>query len=308
MSRTRTRRERSLDDHREAAQEIKNPHRATQKLPPLSGQSRDVVESFGFATEGVLTAVRTQRNMRIHLAAFALMLITALLLRLEHRELAVLLAVSFLVLIAEMANTALEALVDLVMPHYHPKAKVAKDVGAGAVLLAALNALIVGVLLFLPHLPPQFPLPTPNGLVVTVAGFLLFLLLAIALRVRTTHPTCSVSGYVATAFFVTTTITFTTGNLLVSLMALILALLVVASQLTARRATMQEALFGTALGVLLTACVYQIPAWGGEQHSESPSVSQQSTASRLDAEKSQNAVRSVPEPSLRRNTLFGTLQ
>lgn len=108
--------------------------------------------SFGFAVAGVLHAVATERNMKIHLAAAAAALTLAWRLDVGGPELAVLVLTIAGVLAAELVNTAVEALVDLVSPQYHPLAKAAKDVAAGAVLVMALASLAVGGLLFLPRL------------------------------------------------------------------------------------------------------------------------------------------------------------
>lgn len=108
--------------------------------------------SFRFAGAGVWWSLRTQRNMRIHLAISALAVLLALLLRFSARDLAVIALTITLVLALEMLNTVVEAAVDLASPQYHPLAKTAKDVAAGAVLVAAIGAVIVGVLLFVPYL------------------------------------------------------------------------------------------------------------------------------------------------------------
>jgi diacylglycerol kinase (ATP) len=104
------------------------------------------------AASGVWYCLRTQRNMRAHLAMAAIILTVAWLLKLSRMELvSVLFAISFVV-VAEMFNTALEKTVDLFVEIYHPVARLAKHIAAAAVLVAALNAIVVGVLIFLPHL------------------------------------------------------------------------------------------------------------------------------------------------------------
>lgn len=94
--------------------------------------------------------------MRIHLAAAFLVFVLAWMLRLGRVELAILLLAVSLVFTAEIFNTAVEKTIDLVVNDYHPLARIAKDIAAGAVLVAALNAVVVGVLVFLPHLVPFF--------------------------------------------------------------------------------------------------------------------------------------------------------
>ncbi|MFA5383609.1 MAG: diacylglycerol kinase family protein [Eubacteriales bacterium] len=107
---------------------------------------------FKFAAEGIVYSFRTQRNMRIHFAVAVLVLFLAAFLHLSKSEFIYLLFAIFLVLIAEMINSAIELAVDLHSLEYHPLAKVAKDVSAGAVLLAAVNSVITGILIFYPYL------------------------------------------------------------------------------------------------------------------------------------------------------------
>jgi len=113
-------------------------------------------ESFGHAIRGLLYVNRTQRNWRIHIVVSALVYLVGLWLRLNAMEFALLTLTIGLVLISEVLNTALEAAVDVSTQEFHTLAKVAKDVAAGGVLLASILAVVVGVLVFLPHLLP-FP-------------------------------------------------------------------------------------------------------------------------------------------------------
>lgn len=107
---------------------------------------------FLYALAGLSYALRTQPNMRLHLAAALAVLAAASLLGVNRYELLFLFLAIILVLLAEMFNTALEAVVDLASPAFHPLARAAKDVAAGAVLLAALHAVAAGAVIFYPHL------------------------------------------------------------------------------------------------------------------------------------------------------------
>ena len=108
--------------------------------------------SFRYAFAGLWWALTTQRNMRIHVAIGAAAFVLGALLRLSTMELALVVLTATVVLAAEMLNTVVEAAVDLASPAYHPLARIAKDVSAGAVLATSLGAIAVGLLLFLPHL------------------------------------------------------------------------------------------------------------------------------------------------------------
>src|SRR3954470_22014938 len=107
-----------------------------------------LIESFNYAFEGIIHVLRTQRNMRIHFAVALAVLIAGLAGDVARLELvALLLAIAF-VLIAEMLNTALEAAIDVATTSFDPMAKLAKDIAAGAVLIATINALAIGYLVF----------------------------------------------------------------------------------------------------------------------------------------------------------------
>jgi diacylglycerol kinase len=109
-------------------------------------------KSFFFAFAGLNYLIRTQTNFLVHLLAALVVIVLSVALGVAAAELAALILAIGLVLVAEAANTALEALVDLVTHEYHPLAKTAKDVGAAAVVLAALTAVGVGAVVLLPRL------------------------------------------------------------------------------------------------------------------------------------------------------------
>ncbi len=115
--------------------------------------------SFGYAVAGLRYVVTTQRNFRIHLAAGVAVFILGVGLHLSHIEFAILAGVVMAVLLAELLNTIIETAIDLVSPEFHPLAKIAKDVAAGAVLLMAVGAICIGVIIFAPHLAWPRALP-----------------------------------------------------------------------------------------------------------------------------------------------------
>lgn len=106
-------------------------------------------DSFRYAFEGLWYAVVTQRNMRIHLLATIGVGVYAWLAQTPREKLPLLIFAISLVWITELCNTAIETAVDLYTKEFHPLAKVAKNVAAAAVLVAAVNAVIIGVLVLL---------------------------------------------------------------------------------------------------------------------------------------------------------------
>jgi diacylglycerol kinase len=115
-------------------------------------QARSLGESFRFAFAGLWYALRTQRNMRLHMLTATVVVALGTVLRLPRRDFISVLTAIMVVMVAEMVNTAVEATVDVATGEYHPLAKVAKDVAAGAVLLASAGAFALGVWVFVPRL------------------------------------------------------------------------------------------------------------------------------------------------------------
>ena len=110
------------------------------------------IASFGFAFSGLWYALRTQRNMRVHVFIGTCAIILGIILRIAAVEFAMIFVAITGVFIAEMFNTVFELCIDLASPGHHPLAKIAKDVAAGAVLLSAILSIIIGLLVFGPHL------------------------------------------------------------------------------------------------------------------------------------------------------------
>lgn len=111
-------------------------------------RARTLLESFSYAISGILYALKTQRNMRIHFSAALLVLTTSFLFNFTIVELLFILFSIAFVIITELVNTAIESAIDLVTLEYHPLAKIAKNVAAGAVLVAAINSVVVGYMIF----------------------------------------------------------------------------------------------------------------------------------------------------------------
>jgi diacylglycerol kinase len=127
-------------------------------IPPTSrSELAQFLTSFVYAWHGLVHAVRTQRNARVHMALGSAAIVLGLLLRISPVEFAMIFVAITLVFIAEMFNTVAEACVDLATSEYHPLARIAKDVAAGAVLLNAMLSVIIGALVFIPHLWPLVP-------------------------------------------------------------------------------------------------------------------------------------------------------
>lgn len=114
--------------------------------------NRSRITSFKRALEGILYALSTQKNLRIHFGCLLLVVLMGVVFKISAGEWLAVVIVSSLVICLEMLNTSIEEVVNLCAKGYHLKAKAAKDVAAGAVFLAAACAVIIGAIIFLPKL------------------------------------------------------------------------------------------------------------------------------------------------------------
>lgn len=228
--------------------------------------------SVTWAFEGIVFVLRTQRNMQVHVAAGLLVLILAVVLGVSRFELLALVIVVSLVLVAEMFNTALEAAIDAVITSYHPLVKIAKDVAAGAVLIAALAAVATAYLILYGRLsePGRDLLKgvrqAPAHVVVIVVVVTVIAVVALkawsgaGTPLRGGFP----SGHAAVAFAAWMAITLIvlplTHGALVSTLAFLVALLVAQSRVEAGFHSSAEVVAGALLGSGVTILLFQI--WG----------------------------------------------
>ncbi len=115
-------------------------------------ECKKLINSFKYAIEGFISSFKTERNMKIHILAMIIAIALGIFLGLNITEWCIITIVIALVISAELFNTAIETIVDMVSPEKKPKAKLAKDISAGAVLALAIGAAIVGMILFIPKL------------------------------------------------------------------------------------------------------------------------------------------------------------
>jgi diacylglycerol kinase (ATP) len=228
-----------------------------------------IIESFNFAIEGVVHVLRTQRNMRIHFAVAVVVLVTAAAVGVSKIELiALLLSIAF-VLVAEMINTAIEGTIDAATTSFDPMAKLAKDIAAGAVLIASINAVAVGYLVFagkaadksarvldkLRNAPAE----------ITVVALVVTVILVIATKAWTGRGTPLrgglPSGHAAVAFAAWMAATYIVNDshrFLISGLTFIMAMLVAQTRVEAGVHSALEVAYGGAIGALVTLSVFQL--------------------------------------------------
>ena len=113
-------------------------------------------KSFGYAFQGIFAGIRKERNMKIHCAAAVCVIIAGVIFHISWIKWCLCLILFGLVMALELVNTAVESVVDLVTEEKHPLAKLAKDTAAGAVLIAAIMAAVIGCILFIPEVMELF--------------------------------------------------------------------------------------------------------------------------------------------------------
>ena len=228
-----------------------------------------VIESFNFAIEGVIHVLRTQRNMRLHFAAAVAVIVVAVAVGVSKLELSVLLISIAFVLVAEMINTAVEGAIDAATTSFDPMAKLAKDIAAGAVLIASVNAVAVGYLVFAGKAADK----TADVLdrvrsapaQITLVALVLTVIIVIATKAWTGRGTPLrgglPSGHAAVAFagwMAATYIVNDSHRFVVSALTFIMALLVAQTRVESGVHSALEVAYGGALGALVTLAVFQL--------------------------------------------------
>lgn len=229
-------------------------------------RSRSLIASFNYAIEGMVYALRTQRNMRIHAALAIIVLVASLFFRIGRFEfIAIVFAIAF-VFVAELANTALEAAVDVATQSFDPLAKVAKDVAAGAVFVSALNAVVIGYIVFFARLNSSADLlltrvrQTPAHITIIAALLTgLAVLIGKAITRKGTYMRGGwPSGHSAIAWACATAIAFTTRSAGAAVLAGFIAFLVAQSRVEGKVHTVPQVVAGGVLGILITTLVFQL--------------------------------------------------
>jgi diacylglycerol kinase (ATP) len=238
---------------------------------PAPGRAPTLLDSFNYAFEGIIHVLRTQRNLRIHFVIAAAVIAAAALLGVGRLEMiALLLAVAF-VLVAEMVNSAIEGAIDVSTTSFDPNAKLAKDVAAGAVLIASVTAVAVGYLVFA-HAAAHRSARVLDRVrdapaEITLGALLLVSLVVIGTKALTGRGTPLrgglPSGHAALAFAGWMAATYVANDdhrFLISSLTFIMALLVAQTRVEAGVHSVLEVLYGGVLGALITLVLFQVLA------------------------------------------------
>lgn len=238
---------------------------SSEKQKKKSG--RGLYNSFNVALDGIVHTLRSERNMRLHFLIGFFVLILGVYFNFSTIEFMMLcIAVAF-VLVAEMFNTAVEHAMDLIEEEYHPIVGVIKDIAAGAVFVSAVNAAIVGYLLFFKHVDwaagpvlverfKQSPWHITLITLIVVIG--LVLLIKVMRHEKALLRGGMPSGHSAVAFSVWVIVSLLTGNVIVSILVFFLALVIARSRVTSTAHNLWQVFVGGLLGGLITLFVFQL--------------------------------------------------
>lgn len=229
-----------------------------------------IIQAFNAAIEGILYTFKSERNMKIHYCVAVIVLLASLFFIDNRLEMIMLIFSISLVVISEMFNTAIEKTIDMVTDTYHPLAKIAKDVAAGGVLIATLNSVAVGYLIFYNKLTTISDsiiyTIRQSQLHVTLICIVLVLIAVVVVKALTSTGTPlkggMPSGHAALAFAMATLVTLIEAGLTVSTLSYLMAVLVAQSRIEGKIHTFWETVAGAILGVLIGLLVYQLKIVG----------------------------------------------
>ncbi|MBA4371250.1 MAG: diacylglycerol kinase [Thermodesulfovibrio sp.] len=227
---------------------------------------RQWIRSANCAIEGILHGARTQPHLRYHFYSAAVVLLLSYVLGISRSEFIVITLAVILVLSAEMLNSAIEAVVDLLSPEYSEKARIAKDIAAGAVLITAFGAAVLGYMILFPYIRDIFH----QGLSIAkhskeeIALISLVLVLIVVIIAKSYfgkgHPLRGgmPSGHAALAFSAWICITFITESFITSMLCFMLAAAIAQSRVSFKVHSAWEVVAGALLGALLTFLLFRI--------------------------------------------------
>lgn len=231
-------------------------------------KNRNLIESFNYAVTGIISAIKTERNMKIHYFIAITVILASLFFDFSRLEFLMLFFTISLVFITEMINTAIEKTIDLITEEYHPLAKLVKDIAAGAVLIAAINSVVVAYLLFFDRLNPYTDIILlkikHSPIHLTFIAIILVVILTVGLKSlfykgHGSHfQGGTVSGHSAVSFCIATIIAFLAQNMLVSTLSFGLAILVGESRIEGKIHSLLEVVSGAILGVLVAILIFKV--------------------------------------------------
>jgi diacylglycerol kinase (ATP) len=224
------------------------------------------LDSANNAINGILQAARGQRHLKFHLTAAFSVLLFCVVIGVDKYDFVAIALIILVVLVAEMFNSALEAAVDLAAREYRDLARVAKDIAAGAVLISAVGALVIGYLILAPHVARlwrgDYRVPHYAAGNIAVLAVILIMLIVILIKARSGSRSPLrggfPSGHTASAFSLWVSLVHVSADAWLVGLGLLAALLVGASRLRLKVHSWRDVLFGALLGSAVTLLLFQV--------------------------------------------------
>lgn len=236
-----------------------------EKEPKM--KNNNFIDAWRNALNGIIYAITTQSNIKKQLVIAVAVMLISLFFDLNKAEFLCLMFTVVLIIVAEMINTAIETVVDLYTDLYHPKAKIAKDVGAGAVVITAINALIVAYFLFFEKISTiglklvDEVVNSPKHL--AFVAILLTVIVIVTLKAAATKNNHKFikenfmpSGQTAVAFAGLTIIWLTTRNVVIFTISLVLALIIAINRYENEKRSKSEIVVGACVGIMVVVLLY----------------------------------------------------
>ena len=228
-----------------------------------------ILDPWKNAFNGIIYATTTQSNIKKQLIIAVIVVIISLFFNLNRAEFLCFLFTIVLIIFAEMVNTAIETVVDLYIDVYHPKAKIAKDVAAGGVVITTINALIVAYFLFFDKIADiglnfiKNVTSTPSHLafaVITITAIAILAVIAYAKsnKHKGLNQKFVPSGYTTISFAANTIIWLLTDNFVILILSLISSIFVAEGRIEAKEHKLSEIIFSAAFGTLMVLALYGI--------------------------------------------------
>lgn len=229
-------------------------------------KNKNLTESFNNAVDGILYTIKHERNIKIHIAAAVLVLLLSIALKLTKLEFIIICLAIGLVMVCELFNTAVEVIVNILVDVYHPKAKIIKDVSAGAVLLSAFVSVIVGYFIFFDKvsviLEQGIKAIKHTPINITVTALILTIISVLVLKTiygkGTPFHGGMPSGHAAISFSIVTAVALWTENIYITILCFVLAFLVIQSRAEGKIHNIKELIAGALVGFLITLLLFQI--------------------------------------------------
>ena len=226
---------------------------------------KKLVDSFNHAINGIIHAVRTQRNMQIHMAATLAVLIACFFYDISRFEFLILAITITMVISAELINTAIEAAIDSTTNYYHPLAKIAKNAAAGGVLVTAINAIIVGYIIFWDKLSKatyvvinKIKNSEPYTIFIALVIVCIVTIIVKAIFGEGTPLKGGMpSGHSAIAFSIATAISLITEEPIVVSLSYLMAFITAQSRVDSEVHSVSEVVVGAIFGSVLTLVIFK---------------------------------------------------